>query len=99
MRNLTLSVIAIVALVTFGVCQQNAPAAPASGPTYTLTVIVDGVNEQGGNIGVLVFNSSKGWAEDRSAALKDITVPAHPGSVTVVIPGLPAGEYARVPGA
>ena len=42
---------------------------------------------------MLVFNSDKGWAEDRSAALRDITVPAHPGTVTVTIPNLPAGDY------
>ena len=69
--------------------QQTAPA----GQGYTLTLQVEGVNEQDGNIGVLVFNSPKGWAEDRQAALKDITVPAHQGTVTVTIPGLPAGQY------
>jgi uncharacterized protein (DUF2141 family) len=73
--------------------QQAAPAASA-GPTYTLTVVVDGVNNLGGNVGLLLFNSSKGWAEDRSAALKDITVPAHEGTNTIEVPGLPAGEYA-----
>jgi uncharacterized protein (DUF2141 family) len=62
--------------------------------TYTLTVVVEGVNEQDGNVGMLVFNSPKGWAEDRSIALKDIIVPAHEGTVTITVPGLPHGEYA-----
>jgi len=76
-------------MVTPVVAQQSSTAA-----TYTLTVVVEGVNEQGGNVGMLVFNSSKGWAEDRGIALKDITVPAHEGTVTITVPGLPAGEYA-----
>lgn len=71
---------------------QQAPA-PAAG-THTLTVMVKNVNQQGGNIGVLVFNSTKGWPEDRFAALRDVVVPAHPGTVKVTIPDLPSGEYA-----
>ena len=67
---------------------------PASTPTYTLTVVIEGVNKLGGNVGMLVFNSPKGWAEDRTAALKDISVPAHEGTNTIEVPGLPAGEYA-----
>lgn len=70
---------------------QNAPAAPH---TFTLTIQVENVNKDDGNIGVLVFNSTRGWPEDRFAALKDIVVPAHPGTVTVTVPGLPAGDYA-----
>jgi uncharacterized protein (DUF2141 family) len=71
--------------------QQN--ARPAS-DLHTLTVIVENVNQDGGNIGVLVFNSTKGWPENRFAALRDIVVPAHPGTVTVTVPDLPAGDYA-----
>jgi uncharacterized protein (DUF2141 family) len=70
---------------------QNPPPDPA---LHTLTVVVENVNQDGGNIGVLVFNSTKGWPEDRFAALHDIVVPAHPGIVTVTVPGLPAGDYA-----
>ena len=69
-----------------------APAAAAA-KTYTLTVHVEGVNNDGGNIGVLVFQNERGWPEERLIALKDEVVPAHPGTVTVVIPGLPAGDY------
>jgi uncharacterized protein (DUF2141 family) len=71
--------------------QQSAPLASGG---HSLTVVVENVNKEGGNIGVLVFNSTKGWPEDRFAALKDVVVPAHPGTVNVVIPGLPAGDYA-----
>lgn len=84
------STLILLALAAFTAAQIPAHAAP---PAYTLTVVVHGVNAQDGNIGVLVFNSEKGWAEDRTAALKDVVVPAHPGTVTVTIPDLPAGDY------
>ena len=91
MRCSRLVFVAFLLVLTFAFAQQ-----PASTPVggHTLTIVVDGVSQDGGNVGVLVFNSDKGWAEDRTAALKDITVPAHPGTVTVSIPGLPAGTYA-----
>ena len=60
----------------------------------TLTVQVEGVNSQGGNIGVLLFNSTKGWPEDIHAAFKDVVVPAHGGVVTVRIEKIPTGIYA-----
>ena len=85
--------IILLAGLALATAQQSAPAA-SSAPTYTLTVIVEGVDQQDGNVGLLVFNSPKGWAEDRTAALKDITVPANPGTVTIKVPDLPAGEYA-----
>jgi uncharacterized protein (DUF2141 family) len=61
---------------------------------FTLTIQVENVNKDGGNIGVLVFNSTRGWPEDRFAALRDIVVPAHPGTVTVTVADLPVGDYA-----
>src|SRR5262249_11193133 len=67
---------------------QNAGGSP------TLTVVVEDVNTEGGSIGVLVFNSSQGWPEDRFVALRGAVAPAHPGTVTVTIPALPAGAYA-----
>jgi uncharacterized protein (DUF2141 family) len=85
----------LIALVSGGKAaganQQQAASPP---DLHTLTVTVEGVNHDDGNIGVLVFNAPKGWPEDRFIALKDIVVPAHPGTVTVAVPGLPAGDYA-----
>jgi len=89
MRCLIFCCTILLAASVAGWTQQ---AAAAKG--YTLTIFVEGVNSDGGNVGVLVFNSSRGWAEDRTAALKDITVPAHPGTVTITVAHLPAGEYA-----
>jgi uncharacterized protein (DUF2141 family) len=66
----------------------------SQGKLHTLTVQVEGVNSQGGNVGVLIFNSTKGWPEDVHSALKDVVVPAHVGVVTVKIENLPSGTYA-----
>ena len=68
--------------------------AQAPAKNFTLTIQVENVNKDDGNIGVLVFNSPRGWPENRFVALKDIVVPAHPGTVVVTVPGLPAGDYA-----
>lgn len=89
MRTIWLAVF-LSSLVTLAVGQQHTVSAGA----YKLKIVVEGVNEQGGNIGVLVFNSPKGWPDDRLAALHDIVVGAHPGTVTIDIPSLPAGTYA-----
>jgi uncharacterized protein (DUF2141 family) len=85
--------IAVLALAVAIPSPAQQSAAPG-GQGYTLTVVVEGVNKLGGNVGLLVFNSPKGWAEDRRVALKDITVPAHEGTVTITVPDLPAGTYA-----
>ena len=61
---------------------------------FTLTIVVEGMSSEEGNLGVLVFNGPKGWAEDRQAALKDIAVPAVKGTQTLKVPDLPAGKYA-----
>lgn len=86
----------LVSTVSAGLAQTPKIASPASATAqnYTLTIQVDGVNQQGGNIGVLVFQNDKGWPEDRTIAFKDIVEPAHSGTVTVRIPDLPAGDYA-----
>jgi uncharacterized protein (DUF2141 family) len=73
------------------VAQAPTPPAPNC---CTLTLVVDGMSSDEGNLGVLVFNSPKGWAEDRAAALRDIAVPAVKGAQTLAIPNLPPGKYA-----
>ncbi len=105
MRFLAVGLI-LLTLCAFTVAQQKNTARsgdPSSAKTaagtaaksYTLTIRVEDVNDKPGNIGVLVFSPSdlRGWPEDRTLALKDIVVPAHPGTVTVTVPDLPAGEY------
>lgn len=108
MRNFITGLVVLL-LAAVLVAQQKtaaksaAPPAPTSAKvadipaakTCTLTIQVEGVDQKPGNIGVLVFSSKdlRGWAEDRTLALKDVVVPAHPGTVTVTIPGLEPGDY------
>lgn len=83
----------LVALFLFGILALVPLSVHAQ--TYTLTVIVEGINQKGGNVGMLVFNSDKGWPDDRGAALKDISIPVKPGgTMTIPVPDLPAGDYA-----
>jgi uncharacterized protein (DUF2141 family) len=88
----------IVFTVLITACAAFAQTPATSPKVFTLTVQVEGVNSEGGNVGVLVFNSTKGWPEDIHAALKDVVVPAHQGVVTVRIEKLPAGTYALAVG-
>jgi uncharacterized protein (DUF2141 family) len=67
---------------------------PAASSSCTLTVVVEGMSSDDGNLGVLIFNGPKGWAEDRQAAFRDIAVPAQKGTQTLKVPGLPPGKYA-----
>jgi uncharacterized protein (DUF2141 family) len=66
----------------------------STGNCCTLTIVVEGMDSAAGNLGVLVFNNGKGWPEDRTLALKDISVPAVQGTQTLKIPNLPPGNYA-----
>src|SRR6185436_16462950 len=63
---------------------------------YTLTVLVQGVRNSKGVIGVLVFESARGWPVDTSAARRRAAVPAQQGSTTVLIPNVPSGDYGVV---
>lgn len=85
----------IFSALTLLLVMAGTQPASAQSPTFTLTVVVEGVDQKDGNIGMLVFNSNKGWPDDRKAALRDIAVEAHPGATnTIEVPNLPAGEYA-----
>ena len=60
---------------------------------YTLTIVVDGVRNSAGNIGMLIFNSRQGWPDELRSALRGATVPAEAGHTILKVDGLPAGEY------
>ncbi len=87
-RQLILSSMMVLALC-FALAEE-----PASKASATLTVYVDGVNTQGGNIGVMIFRSARGWPEDNDAAYRAVVVPAHRGTVVVRVANLPLGTYA-----
>lgn len=75
-----------------GTLAQSTPAPTTT--CCTLTIVVEGMSSNEGNLGVLVFNGPKGWAEDRQAAYKDIAIPAEKGTQTLKVPSLPPGKYA-----
>jgi uncharacterized protein (DUF2141 family) len=68
-------------------------AAPAG---YRLTMEVENVRNTQGVVGVLVFNTTQGWPEQFSAALRAEATAAHKGVVEITVPDLPAGDYAVV---
>lgn len=85
----------IFSVVIFFCCAAFVQSAAPSASTkeYTLTITVEGMDSTQGNLGILIFNSPKGWAEDRQAALKDISIPAQAPTQRVQVK-LPAGQYA-----
>jgi uncharacterized protein (DUF2141 family) len=83
----------LIILLCCGFAARTASQGPPA-PTYTLTIVVEGMSSNEGNLGVLVFNNAKGWPEDRTVALRDIAVPAQKGTQTLKVPDLPTGKYA-----
>ena len=61
-----------------------------------LTIIAEDVRNSRGMIGVLIFNSARGWPEDVEAAFRAKATPAQPGPTTVIFEDLPPGTYAAV---
>lgn len=92
MRTLILTLAVLTSISTLA--QQSSQSPKEVSERYTLTVVIEGVNEKDGNMGVLVYTSQKGWPEEIRYALRDIIVPPQPGVMTVEIPDLPAGTYA-----
>lgn len=68
----------------------------ASRSGFTLTIIADGVSNARGVVGVLVFNSARGWPQDNARAFRAVAVPANRGSVAIRVPDLPPADYAVV---
>jgi uncharacterized protein (DUF2141 family) len=87
MRAACLAVLACTALA-------SAAQPPESG--YSLTLVVEGVNNTRGVIGVLVFDSPNGWPEDVAFAFRTMAVPAQAPVTELTIPDLPSGDYAVV---
>jgi len=60
---------------------------------YNLTIVVDGVRNSVGTIGMLLFNSSLGWPDELRSAYLSKSVPAVAGSTVLSLSGLPEGDY------
>jgi uncharacterized protein (DUF2141 family) len=72
----------------------TATQAPLTG--HGLKLVVGGVKNTRGVIGVLVFNSAAGWPEDVSSAFTSEAVPAQVPETVLEVHNLPAGDYAVV---
>ncbi len=73
-----------------------ARAVPDPAPRYSLTIIVEGVADSRGVVGVLVFDSPRGWPQDFSAAFRAQAAPARNPVTELTVSDLPAAEYAVV---
>ena len=60
---------------------------------YHLTIYVDGVRNNTGTIGMLLFNSPDGWPDTLSKALRGQKVQAVQGSTVLRLSNLPDGDY------
>jgi uncharacterized protein (DUF2141 family) len=69
---------------------QNVNATSAT----TLTVVVDGINNQNGEICMGVYSSSKGFPFDTNRVIKSACVEPTGSTVTHVFSGLQPGNYA-----
>lgn len=72
---------------------QTGPAAAADEfPTATLVIELNGMKRDEGALVYAVWSGPSGWLEE--GAVRDGAVPVENGASTVVLSGLPYGEYA-----
>ena len=71
-------------------------AAAAFALVCELIIVTEGVRNSRGVVGVLIFQSPRGWPEETSAAFRSKAVPAHEGVTTIRFDDLPPGDYAAV---
>jgi uncharacterized protein (DUF2141 family) len=92
-RLVILVSLALAALEPAEAVAQVAATAPATG--CTLRIHVDGLRNEKGDIGSVIFASADGWPEDTNKALRHGPTPIDAGKRggTVVWENLPAGDY------
>jgi len=83
-----LACVAVILLSCLAFAQSTAPSTITE---HTLTITVENMDTNEGNLGILIFNGPKGWAEDRQSALKDVSFPAQKGLQKVNVQ-LPPGK-------
>lgn len=89
MRFIHLILLTFVSLLASAAAAQEQPACD-------LTVVAQGVRNDDGSVGFIVFDSKHGWPRDYGLSFVRQGVPARPGDVEVVFPTVPPGEYAIV---
>lgn len=60
----------------------------------SIKVVVEGVRNDQGQVGILLFRQAQGFPSDHQAAMRQELVPARKGRVEASFDGLPAGTYA-----
>lgn len=93
--NLIFGILTVAALCRTGRAAGADPQAAqiTAQKTYTLTVVVEGVRNSTGEIGMLMFNSRQGWPDELKDALRGTRVPAVAGKTTVKVDSLAPGDY------
>jgi uncharacterized protein (DUF2141 family) len=59
-----------------------------------VTIVVKGVRSNQGQVAALAFQQAKGFPDQFALALRQATVPASKGDVTITLKDLPPGKYA-----
>ncbi|MEQ8907859.1 MAG: DUF2141 domain-containing protein [Vicingaceae bacterium] len=81
--------ILLISLFTFLSLSSNENASKG-----TLIVKVEGIKKVEGNVGVLVFNKSQGFPDDKTQAILSKEVKVLRKSLSISLPKLPYGDYA-----
>jgi uncharacterized protein (DUF2141 family) len=71
---------------------QLSAASPAAAPTAALTIKVEGVSPEGGDIRVALYDRSS-WEGEKGAPIAGAVVPATPRETIVVLRDLKPGVY------
>lgn len=69
-------------------------AAETRAQSYTITVNITGLRSDKGRFYLSLYNSAEGYPKKASAAYRLSSAPIAQGKSTVILAGIPAGEYA-----
>ena len=59
-----------------------------------VSVVIEGIRERSGEIGVLLFDRAEGFPDDSQGSIRHRVIPAKAGRVVLDFEGLPFGTYA-----
>lgn len=66
----------------------------AKAQSYKLTVNITGIRNSKGRLYLSLYNSAQGYPKKASAAYRLSPAPISQGQSTIILDGIPAGEYA-----
>lgn len=82
---------AVVLMWLMTMFEQDQPKEMKGG---TLTIHVENLKDKSGQIGVSVYNTSKGWPDKWKQAFHSELVPIESIPAEIILPDLPVGQYA-----